>query len=593
MKRSVVFLGLFFIALVVVKAGINQRIIANPLNLNYRFQPNEPSRREAADPVIEYFKGKYYLFASKSGGYWSSPDLAEWTYIRTTTISSIENYAPTVLAKGDTLYYLASGTTQIYYTTNPDTDSWKVISRSQFSISETDPAFFMDDTTGKVYVYWGCSDKDPIKGVEVDPAKGFKMVGTPIVLIDHHTDLYGWEIPGNDNNENRNGWNEGATMLKYNGKYYLQYASPGTEYRIYADGVYVGDSPLGPFKYMENSPFSIKPGGFIGGAGHGHTFKDKYGNYWHIATMRISKRHQFERRIGIFPVYFDETGGMYCHTVWTDYPFEVPDQKVDFATDNGSLNWNLLSYKKQSVASTSLNGYGVVNANDEAVETWWSAQTGNADEWWQVDLGNNMQVKAIQVNFADMDFTNKASNSYTFYQYKIECSGNGQDWTTLVDKTQNTTDSPHELIVLNAIQQTRYLRITNAKNMSGKFSLYDFRVFGQGNGTTLPEKISGLQARRKTDKRRFLLTWDKQDKATGYVVHWGLSPQKLNNAVMVFENQLEAGFFNRDVDYYFSVDAFNENGATKGTQVVKAAADPETTYAVFSFQISHNYFFKL
>ena len=40
------------------------RIVANPINLNYRFQPKDESRREAADPVLEYFKGYYYLFAS-------------------------------------------------------------------------------------------------------------------------------------------------------------------------------------------------------------------------------------------------------------------------------------------------------------------------------------------------------------------------------------------------------------------------------------------------------------------------------------------------------------------------------------------------
>ena len=36
------------------------RIVTNPMNLNYRFQPKDESRREAADPVLEYFKGYYY-----------------------------------------------------------------------------------------------------------------------------------------------------------------------------------------------------------------------------------------------------------------------------------------------------------------------------------------------------------------------------------------------------------------------------------------------------------------------------------------------------------------------------------------------------
>ena len=39
----------------------SDRIVTNPIDLNYRFQPNEESRREAADPVLEYFKGYYYI----------------------------------------------------------------------------------------------------------------------------------------------------------------------------------------------------------------------------------------------------------------------------------------------------------------------------------------------------------------------------------------------------------------------------------------------------------------------------------------------------------------------------------------------------
>jgi len=84
-KSIYCFVAIFsFMMLGCATSEIRQKVgnvVANPMNLNYRFQFDEPSRREAADPVIEYFKGKYYLFASKSGGYWSSEDLCEWTYI--------------------------------------------------------------------------------------------------------------------------------------------------------------------------------------------------------------------------------------------------------------------------------------------------------------------------------------------------------------------------------------------------------------------------------------------------------------------------------------------------------------------------------
>ena len=81
---------------------------------------------------------------------------------------------------------------------------------------------------------------------------------------------------------------EGAWMTKYNGKYYLQYACPGTQFNSYGDGYYVSDSPLGPFKLGANAPYSYNPGGFMTGAGHGSTMKDLKGNWWHTATMRIS-----------------------------------------------------------------------------------------------------------------------------------------------------------------------------------------------------------------------------------------------------------------------------------------------------------------
>ena len=71
-----------------------------------------------------------------------------------------------------------------------------------------------------------------------------------MVLITHNEDKYGWEVQGENNELNKPGWNEGPTMIKYKGKYYLQYASPGTQFRTYGDGAYISHSPLGPFTYV-------------------------------------------------------------------------------------------------------------------------------------------------------------------------------------------------------------------------------------------------------------------------------------------------------------------------------------------------------
>lgn len=532
-------------------------IVTNPMNLNYRFQHDEPGWREAADPVCEYFNGKYYLFASKSGGYWSSTDLANWNFIPCQSITELNNYAPSILVLNDYIYWIASGS-KIYRTNTPDIDNWELID-TKFNIGVTDPAFFQDED-GKVYLYWGCSDKDPIEGVRVDPENGFAPMGDPLVLIEHHIEKYGWEVQGENNELGTVGWNEGPCMIKRDGKYYLQYASPGTQFRSYADGIYVGDNPLGPFTYMESSPFSFKPGGFIGGAGHGHTFKDKYGNYWHVASMKISQRHMFERRLGLFPVYITEAGMFVQHSVWTDHPFVIPQEKTDFSKTDLSLAWNLLSYNKAVQASSSLEGFPPSYAVNEEVENWWSASTGNPGEWLEIDLGNKPEIKAIQVNFADQDFTIRAPHELFTYQYYIEASDDRENWKTIIDKTKNTKDAVHELIVLDKPIHARYLRITSTKELPGKFSLYGFRVFGKGIGT-VPDKVTGINIERNPqDARRYSITWDKQENATGYIIHVGIDKDHLFNAIMVFDNQYEGGWFNRDSDYLFQIEAFNESG---------------------------------
>ncbi|MDR0938848.1 MAG: family 43 glycosylhydrolase [Mediterranea sp.] len=532
-------------------------VVTNPIDLNYRFQPDSVARREAADPVVEYFKGYYYLFASKSGGYWRSADLAKWEYIACSTIPTLDDYAPTILAYGDTLYFTASSTaTRIFKNAHPETDAWEEVD-TKFAYAQHDPSFFKDDD-GRVYLYWGCSDVEPISGVEVDPGDGFRAIGTPRVLIAHHGDKYGWEVPGANNEEPRQGWNEGPCMVKHGGRYYLQYAAPGTQYRVYADGSYAGDAPLGPFTYVEDSPFSLKPGGFIGGAGHGHTFRDKYGNYWHVASMTIAVRHIFERRLGLFPLVVSERYGLYAPTTFADYPFLVPDRKVDFENEAIGMGWNLLSYRKAADASSSIQGHGPELANDEKVETWWAAQTGDEGEWLRIDLGKPMEVNAIHVNFADHDA--RVDHAPLIYQYDIAGSADGEKWTTLVDATRNTDDAPHRLHTLDAPVSARYLRIRNAREVEACFSLSGLRVFGRGDGAA-PRGVTGFRATRdERDRRAYRFVWDAQDDATGYILRWGTYEGRPTHSVVVYGNTYEARYFNRDSDYRFSVSAFNENG---------------------------------
>ncbi len=571
----------------------------NPLNLPYKFQKfkkKNEMHREAADPSVVYFKGKYWLFPSMSAGFWYSENLNEWEYVKTPTLPVID-YAPDVRVIDDELYFCASKRKEscpIFKTSDPLSGEWIEVSRP---FAFWDPNLFQDDD-GKVYFYWGCDSRNPVYGVEMDKDTMLPK-GEKIGLIYGKPEEHGWERKGENNEKEKpktfvaklmrlilgdNPFIEGAWMTKHEGKYYLQYAAPGTENNVYADGVYTSDSPLGPFEYAKHNPFSIKPGGFITGAGHGSTFDDVYGNLWHISTMRISVNHNFERRIGLFPAGFDKDGILYCNTNFGDYPTCIPEGKWDPWNDY-SAGWMLLSYRKKVSTSSTLEGYLPENAVDEDIRTMWVAEKTENDEWIQVDLGELCDIHAVQLNFSEKNCCPENDEKYEYrgeisfmqralaveeekHQYILEGSTDGEHWITLVDKKENQEDVPHDFIVFDKEHKLQYLRLTSCyMPYNGNFAISGFRVFGKGNGD-LPEAINNFVS-TKIDDITANISWKPSKGAFGYNVRWGIASDKLYSSWMVYDQtDLKLSSLNSGTNYWVAIDTFNENGINKG-KVIK------------------------
>lgn len=546
----------------------NPTTICNPMNLTYSYRPEEPSRREAADPTMVVYKGEYYLFASKSGGYFHSTDLINWDLITTTDLP-LNDYAPTAVVMNDTLFFMASKSEAplvIYKTADPKSGKWQVANPS-FPILMIDPDLFLDDD-GRLYFYYGCSNVNPIYGVELD-TKTLNPIGEPQALFNSNKSKHGWERKGDYNNEGENPWIEGAWMTKYNGKYYLQYAGPGTEFKSYSDGVYVSDKPLGPFTLAKHNPASYKPEGFVAGAGHGSTFQDKYGNYWHIATMTISKKHMFERRLGLFPAFFDKDDELYVYTGFGDFPFKIPAKKIS-SPDELFPGWMLLSYNKPVTVSSELADHPKENATDEDIRTYWSAKTGNKGEWISIDLQKESTINAVQINYYDYEHESKILGRAPgiYYQYLLEYSTDNKTWKTLADKTQNQTDVPHDYIELSTPVKARYVRLTNIRVPDGTFTLAGLRIFGTAGGK-FPVAVKKLNLERdETDRCVVKLNWTKSAGATGYNIRYGIAKDKLYHTYQVLgTEQLTINSLNSEQSYYFAIDAFNESGVTKGVSI--------------------------
>lgn len=547
---------------------IDFETVCNPMDISYQWGLNPPNGREGADPSIVLYKGTYYLFVSVSKGYWYSEDLKDWHFVRTDVLPN--SYAPSIVVINDALYFITSTAKpeKIYKSTDPKNAKWEAVG-DEFQYS-WDPFLFLDDDK-KLYQTWGCSGEDPMEGIELDYNNNFKPVGKKVNLIEQNREEYGWDNRGEYNtNYDHNAAIEGTWINKYNGKYYLQYATPGTQFRSYADAVYISDKPLGPYKIAKHNPFSYKPGGFATGAGHGSTFKDKNGNYWHFATVSISVRHKYERRLAMFPVFFDEEDNMWCDTRFGDYPMIIPNKKIE-STAEIFPGWMLLSYNKKVSVSSTDGVYPASDLNDEDIRTAWSAKTGNDSEWASIDLGETCSINAIQVNFAERNTTGyKERSDKHVHKYIIEGSNNNKEWEVLVDKSENKTDNSHVYLQLEQTEHYRYVRIKNIQVPSGNFALAGFRIFGKGNGKA-PEMVSRFDVRRNAVNRKTArVKWKSVEGATGYNVRFGYAPDRLYNVYTVYDdNNVDVNVLNTNLDYYFAIEAFNENGISEMTKPEK------------------------
>ena len=588
--------------------GIGMKYYCNPLNINYKYQFARSRRqgmeqavvyREAADPSLILFKGLYYMFPSMTAGFLTSDDLASWEFheFKGGDIP-VYDYAPDVRVVGDYIYFSASkgsGICDFYRSKDPLAEPFEKIPGS---FTFWDPNLFCDDD-GRLYFYWGCSNTKPIYGVELD-RETMKPLSEPAALIFSDNVKIGYERKGEDHVPEKtqeeitaqaeamvaqmlaasedfrkaNGLDseekcraiaysvcgnapyiEGAWLTKHGGKYYLQYSAPGTEFNIYADGVYVSGSPLGEYKLAKNNPFSYKPGGFINGAGHGSTLEDKNGNFWHTSTMSISKNHSFERRIGLWKAGFDSDGELFCDQRYGDFPVNIdapPFAKPDFM---------LLSYGKAGVLT------------DEDCRTWLKIKPGESAA---VDLGTAYDVRAVQINFADdkmLAAMPKVESEYAgegryidrerkYTRWLLEGSLDGETYFLVEDKRQAQTDLPHDFLYFKEGRKIRFLKLTVFEVPHGEPAISAIRVFGIGGGA-LPKQIENFKLEQHGDLDMDV-SWDAVD-ATGYNILWGYAPDKLYHSYMVFGKTCRRiGALIKGEPVFVRVDAFNENGITEG-----------------------------
>ena len=567
--------------------------ISNPIDVNYEYRTyeeynNAPICLEAADPVMVVFEGEYYLFSSVTNGYWVSADMADWEFIPcdNSKLPNINNYAPALMVMDGAVYFHQGvHDTHLFRNKTPrNPDTWELVTDNCYI--GHDPFLFYDEIDDRVWASYGCGpgETEYIKVVELD-RQTLEPIGEVHECLHFDPKNRGWERNW-DNHMWEDGWTEGSQILRHNGKWYLIY-SGFSLHKSYANGVYVSDNPTGPYVYAQNNPISHKNTGFVGGAGHGCLFEDLHGNWWNVTCASVHVTHHFERRMNLFPAGFDEDGYLYVNTTLGDYPISLPEgprdhrqlkpaymllskdcpvtvSSVETALPENPWYGNHLGDTQVPFTRHDHNPHFMA---DEDIRTLWAADSREPGQWAMMDLGRTCAIKSIQLNIPTYNLTTTAP-AEKYHEFVVETSADGETWSVLIDNRGLRAFAPHGYYEVEETR-ARYVRVTFYHVAGNGFAaISGLRVFGLVDEET-PEAVSNLTVvRGPGDLRNATLAWTHSDRAEGYIVRYGISPDKLYNQYQVYGESVEVRTLTIGIKYWFRVDSFNAAGITTGTTVV-------------------------
>jgi len=292
------------------------------------------------DPFMYEHKGTFYIIGTtiQHQGFhcWKSKDMENWEFLGF-AYSKPENHIGSIAFWAPEVKYYKEKFYMTYSCLDKNTDrllmSLAVSDTPEgpfkdlyspwfdFGFGSIDGHIFVDDD-GKCYLYFSRNGYEPILdigygvnyGVELE-ADLSKPIGEPLLLTRADQD---WEITMPHNR-----CNEGPSVIKHNGKYYMTYSANDTVAPCYGIGYAVADKPLGPWIKPENGPI-LKSNYEIGVSAPGHNSilqrinKELYMVYH---THADPSRPSDNRVANIDRMYFTEDGKLRV-----DGPTRTPQQ---------------------------------------------------------------------------------------------------------------------------------------------------------------------------------------------------------------------------------------------------------------------------
>lgn len=433
-----------------------------------------------ADPTIRQFGDTYYLYATTDGtgnGYgpaqvWVSKDFVNWKNIVMNWPTTEVVWAPDVVQQPNgkfRYYYCEPCNVNIGESDSPlgpwenilgKNDAVMVPDRYVHNAITLDPQLFRDDD-GSEYLYfttWGIFD-----GFGCGVAK-LREGDFNLSTLSHElaADARQWNehqpfpiaadaffsekrlIP---NTELKDIF-EAPFVFKRGSIYYFTYSSGSCHtdtYRVqYATST---DGPMGPFTY-KGELLTTNEDETIHGPGH-HSILEQDGRYYIVYHRHNNPKsaHGFNRQVCIDELKFDADGNI--------LPIIPTHNAQNVAVFKNNKHINLAYGAKVTASSYYDEWFKPEYAVDDNNATLWKAAKCNwdsnerHDEWIQIDLGKPTKFNEVWTQFEYATF---------FYQYKIDISTDGKDWTRYADRSNNTMQGSPMIDCRPA--KARYIRIS-------------------------------------------------------------------------------------------------------------------------------------
>lgn len=430
-----------------------------------------------ADPTIKKFGDTYYIYATTDGSgagfgpsqVWCSKDFENWTIMPMNWPDSHWIWAPDVMKHTDGTYRLFYCQPCNLYEGIAETPRgpWKNIlgeseavlvpDRFVENAITLDGQTFVDDD-GSVYLYWGtwgiykgfgCG-----AGKMTPDLKGFTE--TRLIPNTEVTDFF-----------------EAPFVMKKDGIYYFMYSSDSCHDSTYHVQYATATSPLGPYTY-KGTILKTSADGTIHGPGH-HSILQEGDNYY-IVYHRHDNPHStrgFHRQLCIDKLIFNPDG--------TIQPIEGTHKGVGRLGKSVLTSPNLAYGKPVKVSSYYDKNFLPEYAVDDNNGTLWRPHT-MGQEWIEIDLQRTETIKTVWTQF---------EYGTSYYQYLIETSTDGKEWTVFADKRENhLAGSP---MVDFGNTKARYVRLTTTGSQKNGFAgaLWNIKVFGNYE-TSSPQLWMGL-----------------------------------------------------------------------------------------------------